>query len=255
MARVELELDDKGELTGTVPPEVEELFKRTQTASYGQGYGKGVATAAEDAKKQIEETVKAKLAEKDALAPLEKARIAGIEEENARVKKHIDDQAREFDRTSRNREETHAKELIDRSTKLEKRDGRIRELTKRQIRGEALQHGARDESLDELEVILNHYIGYDDDMQAFIKDAEGNPQLQAGKPIPISAFVKQYLDNHAHHRKPTGTAGGGARGGAAVRGSAGQVPSVDAAKRVVEEGDRSPGAINDLFNAGRKKTA
>jgi hypothetical protein len=82
MPRIEVELDDKGEIVGDAPEALKGIFTRIETAAHGQGYGKGVAKAAEDAKKQIADTVALELAKKDALLPLERAKWAQIEEDN-----------------------------------------------------------------------------------------------------------------------------------------------------------------------------
>jgi hypothetical protein len=101
----------------------------------------------------------------------------------------------------------------------------------------------------ELEVILQHRIGYDDDMEPYVKGEDGQPaKTTAGNPLGIDVFVKQYLDNHPHHRKP-------APAGAAMRAAA--PPCADASRRRnraiarvrVSEGDRSLDAINELFKA------
>ena len=251
MARIEVEIDDKGEIIGDTPEALKGIFTRIETSAHGQGYGKGVAKAAEDAKKQIADTVAAELAKKDAMLPIERAKWAQVEEDNKSLQTRIIEGDREHDRTLKSREEQHAKELLDRADALKKRNSKIVDLTKAQLRGEASRAGARDESLEELEVILHASIGYDDDMEPFVRNGDGTPRLVHGKPQTLGAFVKEYLDGHAHHRKPAGSQGGGARGGASLS-SGGAPVGVDAARARIDGGDRSPQAINDLFNAGRK---
>jgi hypothetical protein len=124
------------------------------------------------------------------------------------------------------------------------------------LRALAARAGARDESLPELEVILQHRIGYDDDMNPYVKGEDGQrAKTTAGNDVPIDVFVKQYLDNHPHHRKAAPTQGGGARGGAHLQGQ--RTPaSIDQANARLANGDRSNDAINELFHAAvRKKTA
>jgi hypothetical protein len=89
-------------------------------------------------------------------------------------------------------------------------------------------------------------------LNPYVKNGDGTPRNVQGKPMPIGLFVKEYLDGHSHHKRPTAGAGGSARGGASFAGASANV-SADAATRRVAEGDRSPGAINDLFNATRRK--
>lgn len=252
MPRMEIEFDDKGELVGEPPAELTALFKRTETASYGQGYGKGVAKAAEDAKKQIEDNVKAELAKREALAPLEREKYQRIEEENGALKVQLTDKLRESANTLRSREEAHAQELVRRAEDLKIRNEKIAQLVKGQIRGFALEAGAREESLTELELILGASIGFDDNMEPYVKGADGQPVLVHGKPQTLGGFVKEYVGSHPHHRKPPAGSGGGARGGASFHGHTGQVPSFEAARDRIDGGDRSAGAINQLFESTRK---
>jgi hypothetical protein len=254
MPRIELELDDKGEIVGDAPEPLKGIFARIETAAHGQGYGKGVAKAAEDAKKQIADTVAAELAKKDALLPIERAKWGQIEEDNKSLQTRLIESDREHDRTLKGREEAHARELLARADALKERNARIVELTRAQLRTEAKASGARDESLDELEVILQASIGFDDAMRAFVKNADGSEKLMQGKPQGIGSFVKDYLDSHPHHRKPPAQGGGGARGGATLHGH--HAPqSLESARARVEAGDRSPGAIAEMFEAGRKNKA
>lgn len=256
MPRLEIELDDKGEILGEVPEGLTALFKRTESSAYGQGYGKGVEQAAKDAKKQIEDNVKAELLRRDAMAPMEREKYQRIDEENATLKQRIAEAMRDGDRAMKAREEAHARELVDRTEALKRRDLKIRELVKARLSALATAAGARDESLPELEVILGSTIGFDDDMEPFVQGEDGQPKLLHGKPISLASWVKDYLDTHPHHRKPPTGYGGNARGGATFQsyGREGTV-SLDAARKRINEGDRSPGAIEELFQATRKKAA
>lgn len=256
MGRLEIELNEQGELVGDAPEGLAALFKRTEMTAYNQGYGKGVQKAAEDAKKQIEDNVKAELAKREALAPLEKEKWSRIEEENTSLKTRIAEAMRDADRTMKSREETHARELLERAEALKRREERILDLTKASLRALAVGSGAREESLTELEVILGAGIAFDEDMEPVVVDEAGEPRMLHGKPMPLSAYVKDYLDTHPHHRKPAATAGGNARGGATYHGyQPGSTVSLDAARRRIHDGDRSPSAIDELFQASRRKQA
>jgi len=255
MPRIELELDDKGDVVGDVPAEIAAILKRVETTSHGVGYGKGVEQAAKDAKKQIEDAIALEKARFDALQPLERERVSRMEADNQTLSQRLTEASKEHDRTLKQREEAHARQLVENAEQLKRRNERIQTLTAREIRMEALQAGARDESLDELEVILGRFIGYDDDMLPFVRQADGSPQLQAGKPVPLGSFVKQYLDNHPHHRRAATGRGGDARRGASLSGTTGAPATVEAARQRFEGGDRSPSAINDIFEASRKKRA
>lgn len=258
MGRLELELDDSGEIVGDVPDGLTTLLKKVESSAYGQGYGKGVEQAARDAKKQIEDNVKAELLRRDAMAPAEREKYRAIEEENTTLKSRIAEAMRDSDRALKAREEAHARELVDRTEAIKRRDSKIRDLVKARLSALAQAAGARDESLSELEVILERFIAFDDDMEPLVLAEDGKPATMPGKPgtpLPLASFVKDYLDKHPHHRKPSGAHGGAARGGATLHGyPAAHTVSLDAAKRRIDDGDRSPGAIDELFQASRRKT-
>jgi len=256
MARIELEIDDsKGEIVGEVPEVVKALFARIENTAHGQGFGKGAAKAAEEAKAQIASAVAAEKARLDALAPLEREKFQRESEENKSLKQTMLEAARETDRQMKAREEAHATQLLERAEALKKRNAKILDLTKAQLRGEARAAGARDESLDELEVILHASIAYTDDMEPFVRNGDGTAKTVQGKPQTIGAFVKEYLDGHAHHKRPAPGAGGGARGGASFGGHTGATVTADAARARIESGDRSADAINTLFESTRKRSA
>lgn len=255
--KLEVELDDKGEFIGDLPSELKTILERRDTAAHGVGFGKGAQKAAEEAKKQIADAIKAKQAELEAQQPLERAKWAEVEELNKTLKSQIETMATDSRKNLTAREEAHALETTSRMESMKKRDDRIRTLVNANLRALAAQAGARDESLSELEVILQHRIGYDDDMVPFVKDeqdATKAAKTAAGNVLPLDVFVRQYLDNHPHHRKPVPGKGGGAQRGASLSGH--QPPSsVAAAAKRIDEGDRSPQAINDLYLAGRKGAA
>jgi hypothetical protein len=253
MGRIELELDDKGDIVGATPAEIDAIFKRIESSAHGAGYGKGVSKAAEDAKKQIADAIAAEKARLEAEAPLKQAKYAQMEDDYKSLQTRLIDTERASSNTLKEREEAHARERIDWADRTKKFGSRIQDLTKAQLRGEARAHGARDESLDELEVILHSAIGYDDDMNPYVRNGDGTVRNVQGKPMSIAAFVKEYLDGHTHHRRPAGGQGGGARGGASFHGHTHTVVNADAARARVDAGDRSASAINELFEATRAR--
>lgn len=253
MPKFELELDDKGEFVGTVPPEFDSVLTRIKTTSHGEGFGKGSAKAAEEAKQQIADAIRDAKRKMELEAPLERAKFEEIDTRNKLLTTQVEQMAQEHRKTLTQTAETHALEITKRAEALTKRNQKIEGLVTANLRALAAQAGARDESLPELEVILKHRIGFDDDMEPYVKGEDGQPaKTTAGNALPIDVFVKQYLDNHPHHRKPNPGRGGDARGGASLRGGTGTTTTVDAAKARVSGGDRSLDAINDLFQAGRK---
>lgn len=255
MPQFQIEIDDKGDFIGQLPTEVDAILKRIEATSHGKGFGAGAAKAAEEAKKQIEDTVAARVREMEARQPLERERFEGIEKENGTLKSRIDDMVRTHERTLRSREEQHAEELNKRVDSLRKRDGKIIELVGGQVRGLAIAAGARDESLDEIQIIIGHQIGFDDDMAPFIKSSDGSPLQQHGKPVSLESFVKSYIESHPHHRKTTQQRSGQPGRGASFQQGGKETASLEAATNRVQGGDRSASAINDLFLAGRKKAS
>ena len=255
MASLEIELDDKGELVGQTPAELDVLLKRIEASAHGRGYSKGMSEAAEAAKKQIADNVAAELAKREALAPQEREKYARIDEENQRLKKKLLEDSSEADRLLKSSEEKHARELLSRADALKARESQIHKQVRANIRGLAAAAGARDESLSELETILWASIGFDEAMEPFVKEESGQAMMLHGKPIALDAYIKQYLDQHPHHKKaPTGQ-GGSARGGASFRGTPKEGLTVEAAERRIHDGDRSTAAINELFEATRRKSA
>jgi hypothetical protein len=188
------------------------------------------------------------------MAPLEAEKHARIAEENAILQARLQEHLTASERAIKSREEAHAKEIVARSEALQKRDGKIKDLVKAQIRADALAAGAREESLPELEVILATSIGYDDNMEPFVSDGDGKPLVQHGRQVGLTQFVKSYVDSHPHHRKPPAGHPGNARGGASYYGAP-SAPSLDSARARIESGDRSPAAVTELFEAGRKRQA
>lgn len=256
MARIEIEIDDaKGEILGETPEALKAILARIENTAHGAGFGKGAAKAAEEAKAQIAAAVTAEKARLDAMAPLEREKFERESNENKTLKQNMLEASRAADQAMKAREEAHATQLLERAEALKKRNAKIVDLTKAQLRGEARAVGARDESLDELEVILHASVGYSDDMEPFVRNPDGTAKTVQGKPQSIGSFVKEYLDTHTHHRKPTSGTGGGARGGASFHGHTGGTLNADTAKARVENGDRSAQAIDDLFQATRKKSA
>lgn len=256
--KCEVDIDDKGEFVGTVPAELTSILDKLRSASHGEGYGKGAQKAAEEAKQQIADAIKAEKLRLEAQMPLEKAKWDEIDQHNKVLKTQLETTVAESRKRMTEREEAHALELTTRMDALAKRNEKIKALVNANLRALAAQAGARDESLSELEVILQHRVGYDDHMEPFViaEDGKGPAKTAAGNPLGLDVFVKQYLDNHAHHRKPAPGRGGDARGGASLRtAGGGGGGSLTGARERVESGDRSLDAINELFHASRKSTA
>lgn len=255
MPQFTVEVDDKGDFVGQLPAEIDAILKRTETTSYGTGFRSGQGKASEEAKKTLDETVKTERLKWEAQFPLEREKWTLTEEENKALKTQMTDAMREGDKNLRRREESHAEELTKRVADIGKRDQRIRELVGTNIRALAVSAGAREDALPALEAVLQSRLAFDDDMQPFFKDEAGNPATQHGKAMSPEAFVKQFLGANAFFLKPAGGQGGGARGGASFQHGAHGAVSADAAKQRIESGDRSAGAITELFEATRKRAS
>lgn len=145
-------------------------------------------------------------------------RIAELEEADlVRQKRFEEADAKRRERDERERAkaaEKHAQELAERDERATKAQQRAEKQARRQvdatIRAAAVQHGAREESLDELVELLSRRVGLDeqdDDYAPVVLDAHGDP-LSGG----ISQLVIDYLASKPHHRRggggqSTGTTG------------------------------------------------
>jgi hypothetical protein len=254
MPKFEIELDDKGEFVGAVAPEFVSVLDRIKSASHGEGFGKGAQKAAEEAKAQIASTVAAEKIKLESAFAADRVRWGEIEELNKVLKTQLDGTMQEHRKTLTAQSEAHADEITRRVKALTVRDDQIRALVNQSLKGLAAQFGTHEESLPELEVILQHRIGYTDDMVPFVRGEDGQPaKTTAGNALGIDVFVKQYLDNHAHHRKPAPGRGGDARGGASLRAHGSGATDFDQAKARIDGGDRSVDAINEAFSARLSK--
>jgi 23S rRNA pseudoU1915 N3-methylase RlmH len=252
MAQFTIEIDDKGDLVGTAPAELDGIFKRIESTGHGAGYTKAQQEATEKLKAEIERVRTEEAARVRAEQPHLTEKLSRFESDNQALNKQVQDNAREYTKNLTAREEAHARVLTEQAERQKKLVTRIEASTRQVLKGMAKALGARDESMDELDIILAGSIGYTDEMEPFVKNPDGTTRSHLGKPMSIEAYVKDYLDTHPHHRKPAQGQGGGARGGASFQGHSHAV-SFDAAKARIESGDRSAGAINEAFEALRKR--
>jgi len=252
MAKIELELDDKGEIIGKLPAEVDALFKRTETTGYGTGLKKGREDALTEAEKAAEARIAAEKAKWEKENPVQ--RVKELEEENLKFRESETTLAKRYGDTARQREETHAKEMADRAEALAKRDTQLQKALQSTIRVAALTAGAREETLDVLAEHLAKRITRDADLEPVVVADDGKPMTVQGKPVTVEAFVKSFLDQKPSFKKPVGGKGGGATGGASFHGHDG-VPSKEAAIAAIETEGITPDRISQLFQATRKPKA
>lgn len=258
MPKLEIELDEKGEFVGTLPTELASVLDKIRTTAHGEGYGKGAQKTAAEAKQQIEDAIRAEKLKLETAFPLEKAKWDDIDAQNKLLKTQLETSLGESRKRMQEREEAHALDITRRADAIAKRNEKIKGLVGSNVRALAAKAGAREESLSELDVILQSRIAFDDEsMDPFVlaEDMKTPAKTPAGNPLSIEAFVQQYLDTHPHHRKPTGATGGNARGGAALHGGNRDAVSLTAATDRIHSGDRSAGAVNALFEASRRKAA
>lgn len=98
---------------------------------------------------------------------------------------------------------------------------KVRAAVTKSIRAAALAHGARAESLDELERLLAADIDLDAELNEYVVDAKDRkaPRLDdKGQLVTIEGLVADYLKTHPHHVKAEATKPAGARGGATFAG-------------------------------------
>jgi hypothetical protein len=176
--------------------------------------------------------------------PLEKAKWDDIDSSNKLLKTQLETTvgiAQADDEPPRTMPRTDA-----RMEALTKRNEKIKGFVNANLRALAAQAGARD--------ARSHPPAPHRLRRPHGAVREGRRRLSgengAGNPLAIDVFVKEYLDSHAHHKKPAGGTGGGARGGASFGGHGGAA-TVDAARRAWSR--RSvPGRHQRLFKATRK---
>lgn len=229
---LEIEVRDKdGVLEMSSVPEA---LRNVLQTEFDRAYGKGAAKAGEEAKKQLETAVEQ--ARKEAKAaggdPVLAERAKNLERELSQLKEAEAVRNNQHEEAQRLREERHAKELEDirrsvteRDQEIERRTKRISELVTSDIRIAAIKHGAREQSLGELDMLLRGRIGLDKDLKAYVKD-EKDPEKPAvgtdGKtPVTIDGLVQQYLTDHPHHKAAAVGRGGGAQGGSSLAGGKG----------------------------------
>lgn len=239
MAKIDIEIGDDGKIS-TLPEPVQKFVDGLISDAHRRAYEK----AAGEAKKQ-------------GFDPVERERLKQLEEE--KKAREIADLEREkkYEEATRLRDEKWQKDVAAKEAALQQRDQRIRRGLRADIRAAALKHGARDESLDELGMLLSGDLDLDADLEPFVKGADGKPATDKDhNPVSIEGHVKAYLDSHPHHRKAPAGQGGGARGGASFQGGVSDAAGrLLAAKEKLERGDRSPATMAEFLTAQREVKA
>lgn len=255
---LEIEYDEATGKIGTLPEPVQKFVD----SLINQTGAKLRKTITEDVEKQYAEKLKG-------VDPAERERLKLLEDENNRFKTADAERKAEYDKALKIREEAEAAREKERAKtdetrqkEIERRDARLRDMARSEIKIAAKNLGARTESLDELARLLGADLDLDADLQPFVKGADGKPLVDKdGKPVTIEGHVQQYLDSHAHHQVPKSGAGGGARGGASLTTSTLTGKALEAQKKVDEIQERMATRnptnkdINDLFVAEKELKA
>lgn len=136
------------------------------------------------------------------------------------------------------RDKNNAEKIEAERKRTEAAVARVKAAVTKSIRAAAATHGARAESLDELERLLGAEVDLDDTLAEYVKDAEGKPRVDAdGKRLSIEGLVAEYLKTHPHHVAAAPVKGGKAPGGATRAGHPPQTGDArsDARARVADD--------------------
>lgn len=179
-------------------------------------------------------------------------RVADYEQDDlARQKRYDEALTKAQERAAKDREKADAKWAADLAAKddaAQKATQRAERQARRQveatIRAAAVQHGAREESLDELVALLAPKVALDeqdDDYVPVVRDADGDP-LDGG----IPQLVIDYLASKPHHRRNTGgqSAGTTGAGGGAATTAATKLAALQA--RVLAQGRATPADMQEM---------
>lgn len=258
MATLQIEIDD----TTGQPKEIPDALKKVIDAQIAQGVDTGFKARHAELRTKLEAELAAKNTSGTA-SEADRARLKALEEELDRHRIADAERKADYDKAQKIREEADKKRDDERAAKdaerdkeITRRDGRLREMARTEIKVVAKTLGARDESLDELGKLLGADLDLDADLNAFVKGADGKPAADKdGNPVTIEGHVKAYLDTHPHHRASTAGAGGGARGGANLEHLTGPVRAaqqkVNEAQEKLAKNPSSNVAVNDLLEAQR----
>jgi len=257
MAVLEVEVNEDGSI-GKLPDQVQKFLDD----KYREAFGKGAAKAAAEAQTQLQREIdKIKRTGGGDATLAEKA--SNLEAELSALKEQEAIRAKDFDEAKRLIAERHQKDLdakaadiAARDKEIARRTERIKQLVTSDIKIAALKHGAREESLAELDVLLSRRVGLNDELLSFVADAEGKPALDKdGNPVTIEGLVQQYLTDHPHHKAAASGRGGRAAGGRSLAGDTGDGSEFAAAVDLVAQ-KPSVNSVADAFKRmGERKSA
>lgn len=255
MGVLQIEVSDDGKVTGELPDAVKALIgtqvidalkakeKELSDRAFNEGFQKGNAKKAEELKPHL-------------VDPAERERMKTLESENEKLKIAELEREKKYEEANKIREDRTAKELAAKDEAISLRESKLRAGVRSEIAAAALKYGARDESLDELKAILGGEIDFDEQLDPFVKGADGKPAADAkGQPLTIEGRVRAYLDSHRHHVKGHDGTGGGARGGASFDNLSDDVreaaEKVAAAEKKLKANPRDDAAVLELHTANQ----
>lgn len=248
---ITVQLTADGDLA-EVPPEIQAIFDRVAAGERKKATVTAMEEVTKDAKRQIEQTVKERLAEHDAMAPVQAKRLESLEGENRALAEKLSETTTASDQQRRTLEDSHARDLMARNERLEARERKIRELTGQSLLGVALKHGASEQALEVLTVYFGSRIGYDEDMNPYVRGEDGEPMTSQGKAVTVDQFVADFLAKNPNFRSPVGRKAAPAPGGIPASQVSMHRPvsiSQDAARDRIRGGDRSAQAITELYES------
>jgi hypothetical protein len=241
MPKVEFEIGEDGTI-GTLPEPLQKFLDKKINDAHTRAYSK----AAEEARRQVGD-------------PVDREKLRQLEDEKKAREIADLERDKQYDAAAKLRDEKWQGELQKRDQEIQRRDSRLRDSLRAEIRAAAVRAGARDESLAELEAILSGRLDLNPDLQPFVKGDDGQPAIdkKTGAPVSIEGLVSGYLDTHQHHRAAPAGTGGGARGGASFASGSGTdaAARLASAKEKLQRGDRSPAVMQDFREAQRELQA
>lgn len=236
MATIDIEIGDDGSI-GKLPPELQKFLDKRIDEAYRKG-----ADKTERALSPL------------TVDPVEMERLRQRDKTLAEHELKIAERDKEYEKARKLHEEAAAKEKAEavKAVKAEtaKVLDKLRAKVGQSIRAAALAHGARTESLDELERLLAAEIDLDAELNEYVVDAKDRkaPRLDdEGQPVTIEGLVAHYLKSHPHHVAAAPAQGGKARGGATLAGASSRPTDARGQARADVAADPSPRNIGKLL--------
>lgn len=226
MATIEVELGDDGAI-GKLPEPLQKFLDKRIDEAFKKGAEK------------TEAKITPYLSD-----PVEQERLKLRDKQLAEVELREAERDKKYEEAKKLRDEAASKEKAD-AVKAEKAHTqkaieKVRAGVAKTIRAAALAHGARAESLDELERLLAADIDLDDELNEFVVDAKDRTAKRLDDKqqlVTVEGLVADYLKTHPHHVAAASVKGGGARGGATL---AGQTPAAGDKAAVLAEIEANP---------------